>query len=148
MRTATLRDPAAAARAESLHGAERDCAAGLGLLLDGRLREAASRLEDARSGADVPPMIEAVATSGLAAALLLSGRTDDGRDAASDAAELADRLGQAWLARLARAVLGVGDAGVRREAASALAASEREGDRWGCALAGPRARSRARLQRP
>ena len=94
------------------------------------------RLEDARSGADVPPMIEAVATSGLAAALLLSGRTDDGRDAASDAAELADRLGQAWLARLARAILGIGDAGVRREAASALAASEREGDRWGCALAG------------
>jgi DNA-binding SARP family transcriptional activator/tetratricopeptide (TPR) repeat protein len=137
VRAATLRDPSSAARPDGpLHGFERDCAAGLGLLLDGRLREAASRLEDARSAADVPPMVEAVATSGLAAALLLSGRTDDGHEAASHAGELADRLGQAWLARLARAVLGVGDAGVRREAASALAASEREGDRWGCALAG------------
>jgi DNA-binding SARP family transcriptional activator len=137
VRSATLRDPAAASRPESpLFGAERDCAAGLGLLLDGQLREAAARLDDARRAPDVKPMIEAVATAGLAAALLLSGRTDDGREAASHAAELADRLGQAWLARLARAVLGAGETGTRREAASALAASEREGDRWGCALAG------------
>jgi DNA-binding SARP family transcriptional activator len=33
-------------------------------------------------------------------------------------------------------VLGIGESGARREAAAALAASEREGDRWGCALAG------------
>jgi DNA-binding SARP family transcriptional activator len=137
VRAATLRDPAGAARGDGpLQGYERDAAAGLGLLLAGRLREAASRLEDASGAPGVTPMIEAVATAGLAAALLLSGRSDDGHQAASHAAELADRLGQAWLARLARAVLGVGEAGIRREAASALAASEREGDRWGCALAG------------
>ncbi len=136
VRAATLRDPANAARTDLLDGAERECAAGLGLLLAGRLREAAVRLEDARGATDVPPMLEAVAATGLAAALLLSGRAEEGLTAASDAAELADRLGQAWLARLARAVRTIGDPGLRREAASALAASRREGDRWGCALAG------------
>ena len=136
VRAATLRDPANATRAELLDGAERECAAGLGLLLAGRLREAAARLEDARGATDAPPMLEAVAATGLAAALLLSGRAEEGLAAASDAAELADRLGQAWLARLARAVRTIGDPGLRREAASALAASRREGDRWGCALAG------------
>jgi DNA-binding SARP family transcriptional activator len=136
VRAAALRDPIAAARADGpLRGAERDCGAGLGLLLHGRLREAATRLEEARGAGDASPMVEAVATAGLAAALLLSGRTDDGKEAASNAAELADRLGQAWLARLARALLGLGAGGVRREAESALAASEREGDNWGCALA-------------
>jgi DNA-binding SARP family transcriptional activator len=136
VRAATLRDPANTARTDLLDGAERECAAGLGLLLAGRLREAAARLEDARGATDVPPMLEAVAATGLAAALLLSGRADEGLTAASDAAELADRLGQAWLARLARAVRTIGEPGLRREAASALAASQREGDRWGCALAG------------
>ncbi|HEY1478651.1 MAG TPA: winged helix-turn-helix domain-containing protein, partial [Gaiellales bacterium] len=137
VRAATLRDPAHAARGDGpLAGAERDCAAGLGLLLAGRLREAAERLEDARAAADASPIIEAISTTGLAAALLLGGRIEDGQLAAHDAAELADRLGQAWLARLTRAVLAFGDPGVRREAAAALAAAEREGDRWGCALAG------------
>jgi DNA-binding SARP family transcriptional activator len=137
VRSATVRHPAVAARADGrLHGAERDCAAGLGLLLAGRLRDAATRLEAARSAGDVSPMLEAIAATGLAAALLLSGHGQEGLSAASEAAELADRIGQAWLARLARAVLAFADPGMRREAEAALAAATREGDRWGRGLAG------------
>ncbi|MEO9175401.1 MAG: winged helix-turn-helix domain-containing protein, partial [Gaiellales bacterium] len=137
VRSATVRHPAVAARADGrLHGAERDCAAGLGLLLAGRLGDAAARLEQARDSAEVSPLLEAVAATGLAAALLLSGRQQEGLTAASHAAELADRIGQAWLARLARAVLAFAGPGMRREAEAALAAANREGDRWGRGIAG------------
>jgi DNA-binding SARP family transcriptional activator len=137
VRSATVRQPAVAARADSrLHGADRDCAAGLGLLLAGRVREAAGRLESARSVGEISPLLEAVATTGLGAALLLAGRAEEGQAAAHEAAELADLLGQAWLARIARAVLAFGDPRMQREAATALTAADREGDRWGRGLAG------------
>jgi DNA-binding SARP family transcriptional activator len=137
VRAATLRDPSGALRAaDALPSSERDCAAGIGLLLAGRLRESAVHLDDARAAADAPPLLEAVATTGLAAALLLAGRTAEGEQAASHAVELAERIGQAWLERLARAILAFGDRSGGREAAMALAASKREGDRWGHALAG------------
>ncbi|MFL5927436.1 MAG: winged helix-turn-helix domain-containing protein [Gaiellaceae bacterium] len=135
LRTATMRDPRAAARqATRLGTPEGRVVAGLAVLVEGRCHDAAALLARARDEADQSPAFAAAAQLGLAVAHLLAG-DPSGAVEARLAAEQAERAGVVWLARLAHAPLALIDP-VRGglSATEARVTSELECHAWGVHL--------------
>ncbi len=137
LRAATVRDPVAARRkAARTEGPGARLAGGLAALLAGQLADALSLLDAAEQDPEASPTVAAAAHLGSAVAMLLSGDEVKGAVEADLAAEEAERIGLAWLARSGRAALALSkrEDGLD-EAASARAVAQREGDAWGNALA-------------
>lgn len=136
VRAASIRDPLLARqKAEVLPGAGGRLAAGLCALLAGHLRQARTLMTEAATAQEAGPLLSAGSRLGAAIAGLLAGDANAESDLAL-AAEESERLGVAWLARMSRAALALGDRpdGLS-EAASVRLACDADGDRWGSCLA-------------
>lgn len=110
-------------------------AAGLGLLLAGRLREARAQLTVVADAPAASAVLASGARLGSAVAGLLAG--DPSAEAEAGAvAEDAEKLGIPWLSRMSRAALALSDRpdGLS-EAAGARLAFDRMDDPWGSGLA-------------
>jgi DNA-binding SARP family transcriptional activator len=135
LRTATIRDPAAARRqALRLGTPEGRLVSGLAALLEGRARDAAALLMRARDEPDQAAAFAAAAQLGLAVAQLLAGNPGGAAETRL-AAEQAERAGVTWLARVAHAPLALADpAEGGLSATAARVTSEVEHDAWGVHL--------------
>lgn len=110
-------------------------AAGLGLLVAGRVREARATLNACAEHPGASRYLCLGARVGGAAAGLLMGDPLAAGEAML-AAEDAETLGVPWLSRIGRALLALsGEPGGRSEAAAARLMFERMGDAWGAGLA-------------
>lgn len=110
-------------------------AAGLGLLLAGRLREARAQLAVVADAATASAALASGARLAAAVAGLLAGDPSAAAEAGA-VAEDAEKLGIPWLSRMSRAALALSDRpdGLS-EAAGARLAFDRMDDPWGSALA-------------
>ncbi len=140
LRSALRRDPLGKRTAGAEHPgrpapetAPDRLARGLAALAAGYVVDARAKLLDVALDPDADPAIAAAATIGAGTAGALAGdaaaRADIDRGAA-----MAERAGQAWLARLGRAAVSLAEPSNERQLAEMRALREkaaREGDRWG-----------------
>jgi DNA-binding SARP family transcriptional activator len=136
LRQATVREPLAVRRrATATAGPAARIVAGLAALLTGQVRDATEILSAAADDGAVDPSLAAAARLGRAVALLLGGDSR-GLAEAEQAAEDADRIGSAFLGRLARAAIAIAGGSTHvLEATASRVTSEIEGDEWGRLLA-------------